>query len=1609
MTTRIQPWTEPELMDRESVFEAQVEKALHRTMRALASEVAGGILTAAATLPVDPAVEGSYATAQGAVMAEWTTQVQETLYPFLTSTFIDSAARVVDGVQAASGIVVDQLTGTYADEVLQYAYNRMVGIGESLWLNIRDQLVEGYNAGESIDQIAERLATAAGLSTPRALTVARTEIISAANNGSYLQMLDAGFSESVTKVWLATEDTRTRLSHRHADDQGVELTGEFTVDIYSGDVKTGTEPMEFPGDPTATPGNIINCRCSLAFDFEDEAEEVLVAAAAFVEKDHPRDGDGKFKKKGSADKFVPNDGDSDYVKNAKGKAKSITNLFTIHKTSMTTAKAADIVQNLEQKAWDLLDDDIKDMLEKKALGNKAKKISTEAKLKTLKSGAGAPSTNASKFEKIDWILKNKWDNLPAGQKTALIKNLDEDTWGKLSQPEKDKVLDAPNTTSHPEAKAGLQKALDDKADVFNAPEEADDDADTDAAPAGSGSRPVGGVDTKTGKALTPGKSIKLRVQVLYNTKFDDGAIMAVRKDSGERIVWNENTKKIERQKLSAAGKYETTEALSRGAAYAAWKDEDGWTVPDPADFASAPTTTPDAQPSIALGKSTSLKVQLIYQTPFDDGDIVAVNKNSGDVIKWDAKKKRMVIHHAKGGTTEYTRGALYKEYKDSEGWHLPADKKAVLTPAPVPAKKALPKAAAAPEPELTPAKAAAPVAKSAKPKAAATPTAVEQVNTDSSKTPKFTSADVNGMMDVADSDQWPNGTVLWEDDQTLITKYNQDGDFEVTSQATGKNEVIKAIQVDAGTVNSAVENVAMPDAPAKTKPVSDTIPVVDPDEIAAPGGSEDVLPAQTMPTVHKVLSPEAADDISASLGNSNVPDGTVLFESANTLIFKDSDGKAKITYADSDGIGSATINTTDGITVDTLINKVLTAKAKASSKPAPPTLVSTPKPLYDPNGIIVSDDQVEGIKDAFDDAQDDDLLFENADLTVEKYTDTSVIVKSKKNPGYDATYSSDALTATHLNDFAELAEPTPPPAISTVDANQMLKNQVTWTKAQKIKKDMSNAAMPQGSVLHTGNDYVIKKGPGVLAIVSNDGNSAKFISTAEVDVDTLNAGIAEVIPSTAPPMSTPNVPVNIPAPQFPLKMSYGLLVNPKTTKYADGQIIADNPVEGERLVWDATKKKYIVQAKDNNGDWVNFFTYSKQAAYKNLKDDTGWVTPSEKFASNAGATPGSAPAPSVSGTLTSQMVTSPPVAPMISTKKAAAAKAAADKKLTFNPDQLNDISAAKIDTIPDADMKKVFDEFKTGKSTMYLTSSGEDLLEAVLRAQKKHNTANPGNQLNMLETIALVDKHSAKVAGVANNNLYREKILNFLHSPSGKKKANEVIAEFRMTPAEKAKLIADKAAAAKAELDLKLKDFHAIRQTLSTPEIRPKGAQFDAPSVWKMQSIQDKVLAQKPWTTSQKTALKKYTGSYYHSLNGMLRGKITPTPELIKDASEAQKGMRPIGEDILTFRGTGVVPGLFPGNLADYKALIGKTGVEPGFFSTSVNKPFGGQIKIEFEIPKGTPAAWVENYTDKDGNTKKLTNVSNENEVLLAAGTRFEYLSAKEEFGKIVVRVRVVP
>lgn len=93
-------------------------------------------------------------------------------------------------------------------------------------------------------------------------------------------------------VHNSTPDARTRETHRDADGQRVRVGEPFTV----GDAK-----LDYPGDPVGPPGEVINCRCSMAFDFDDAP----LAASAYDDEHHVKRDHGKFAHEEGVSGVVP--------------------------------------------------------------------------------------------------------------------------------------------------------------------------------------------------------------------------------------------------------------------------------------------------------------------------------------------------------------------------------------------------------------------------------------------------------------------------------------------------------------------------------------------------------------------------------------------------------------------------------------------------------------------------------------------------------------------------------------------------------------------------------------------------------------------------------------------------------------------------------------------------------------------------------------------------------------------------------------------------------------------------------------------------------------------------------------------------------------------------------------------------------------------------------------------------------------------------------------------------------------------------------------------------------------------------------------------------------
>jgi len=145
-----------------------------------------------------------------------------------------------------------------------HAGTNIVHINDTTWAltlrRIRRELAVGLDAGESTALLRNRIRDSIkGIHTMnrnvRARTIARTEVTGASNVGTLTGFKQSDVVES--KEWLSAGDGDVRdedFSHVDADGEIVQLGKEFK--------ETG-EAMEYPGDQGGSPGNVINCRCTM--------------------------------------------------------------------------------------------------------------------------------------------------------------------------------------------------------------------------------------------------------------------------------------------------------------------------------------------------------------------------------------------------------------------------------------------------------------------------------------------------------------------------------------------------------------------------------------------------------------------------------------------------------------------------------------------------------------------------------------------------------------------------------------------------------------------------------------------------------------------------------------------------------------------------------------------------------------------------------------------------------------------------------------------------------------------------------------------------------------------------------------------------------------------------------------------------------------------------------------------------------------------------------------------------------------------------------------------------------------------------------------------------
>lgn len=121
---------------------------------------------------------------------------------------------------------------------------------------IANAVTQSILQGESMEEAARRIGRDTGITNEKAMMrYARTAVNGAENAGSLQGLREIqAMGIHVMKQWVATLDSKTRDAHQDLDGQVAELDESFESQLG---------PIDYPGDPSAEPGNVYNCRCTI--------------------------------------------------------------------------------------------------------------------------------------------------------------------------------------------------------------------------------------------------------------------------------------------------------------------------------------------------------------------------------------------------------------------------------------------------------------------------------------------------------------------------------------------------------------------------------------------------------------------------------------------------------------------------------------------------------------------------------------------------------------------------------------------------------------------------------------------------------------------------------------------------------------------------------------------------------------------------------------------------------------------------------------------------------------------------------------------------------------------------------------------------------------------------------------------------------------------------------------------------------------------------------------------------------------------------------------------------------------------------------------------------
>lgn len=246
-----------QLEQQRQAWEAKIEQRLQgyfkAEQKAMGTALAACSTNQQAEAALEPTLTGQQAALQQLIYNTWVD---------VGTDFSEQAARQFAEEAKKDSRLVERkatpdLTSIFNSPTIAYLLNlaatKVTQIDATTLAQLRQALAAGVEAGEGMVDIAKRIDQLylTEIIPNRSQTIAQTEIIAASNWSSDQAAQQSGLE--LEKVYLATEDSKTRPAHAKADGQIVAMGQPFIV---------GDEELMYPGDPSGSAGNVINCRCT---------------------------------------------------------------------------------------------------------------------------------------------------------------------------------------------------------------------------------------------------------------------------------------------------------------------------------------------------------------------------------------------------------------------------------------------------------------------------------------------------------------------------------------------------------------------------------------------------------------------------------------------------------------------------------------------------------------------------------------------------------------------------------------------------------------------------------------------------------------------------------------------------------------------------------------------------------------------------------------------------------------------------------------------------------------------------------------------------------------------------------------------------------------------------------------------------------------------------------------------------------------------------------------------------------------------------------------------------------------------------------------------------